>query len=135
MSLPMWSAFFLTVTAILSAVGLVSAVYKDNLFQCVGMFGLMIGCSSRIVDVWTRTSIPFDWFLIHAGMGMFAIGVFWKVFTYERRQKFANYIRDAGGTFRDRFASNADVSHAWRQFEEGRLEEIPIERRQGRRTH
>jgi hypothetical protein len=134
MPLFMWSCFFLTAVTLICAVGLLSSVYRENLFQNLGMFLLMIGCSSRIVAIWRNGDVPFDWFLVHAGMGLFAMGVFWRVCLRERRDRFASFVHSAGVNLRDRFASNADVSHAWRQFEEGRLDDIPQERRQNRRV-
>jgi hypothetical protein len=73
------SAAFMFVTALLCFLGLLSSHFKDNLFQTVAMGCGMIGCGSRCVDLWGRIDIPLDWFLIHACMGLFSIGVAWKV--------------------------------------------------------
>lgn len=80
MHLYLFSCFFLGVTAILCAVGLLSHTYKENLFQNIGMGFLMVGCASRVKDIWLTESVAVDWFIIHAGMFSFALGVFLKIF-------------------------------------------------------
>lgn len=80
MHLYLFSCFFLAVVGILCAVGLMSHTYKENLFQNLGMSLLMIGCASRVKDIWINEAVAVDWFIIHAGMFLFALGVFVKVF-------------------------------------------------------
>jgi hypothetical protein len=79
-----FSCFFLIATCVICLVGLSTPRFDDNLFQNVGMGLLAIGCGSRVPDLWGNENLPLDWFMIHAGIGLFAIGVFFKVYLRER---------------------------------------------------
>lgn len=82
-----YSAAFMLITAVLCVAGLLSRSFKDNLFQTLAMVCGMIGCTSRFVDLFGRTDVPLDWFLVHACMGLFAMGVAWKVISRVHKDK------------------------------------------------
>ena len=88
----MFSCFFLSMTVLVCLLGLTSPRFDDNLVQNAGMAMLAIGCGSRIPDLWGNVDLPFDWFLIHAGIGMFAIGTAFKIFMRERAARFVGYV-------------------------------------------
>lgn len=92
MHLYLWSCFFLAVTWLTCLIGLASPKFNDNLFQCIGMAGLAFACASRVSDLWqNEPDIPWDWFMVHFGMGMFSLGTFWKVYLRERHARFLSF--------------------------------------------
>lgn len=84
-----FSTFFMFMAGLLCLVGLFSRHYKENLLQTVAMCCGVLGCWSRVPDIWVRTDIPFDWFLVHACLGLFAIGTAVQVLYERHKEKFA----------------------------------------------
>lgn len=91
MTIVFWSTTLMLTTAVLCALGLLSRTFKDNLWQTVGMWAGMIGCGSRVPDIWSRNDIPFDWFLVHLCLGLFAIGTAWKIIKAAHKAKIERF--------------------------------------------
>lgn len=114
------SCFFLIVTTLLCLVGLVSTTYRENLLQCAGMVLVMIGCASRVPALWLREYVEPDSFMVHAGVGLFAIGVFVRVLL---RQRAEETPRPFGHYF------EPDLSANWELWHSGQLSTPPRDRR------
>lgn len=93
MHLYLFSCFFLASASIVCLLGLVSPRYKENLIECVGMAFLALSCASRTADIWARGQVPFDWFLVHTGIGLVAIGIAVRVFTPAIHSRLVGYQR------------------------------------------
>lgn len=92
MHLYQWSCFFLLSSAILCGVGLISRHFKDNLLQNAGMVIGLYGFGSRFFDIIERGQVPFDWFLVHTAIGLFAYGMLWDTYLAVRKQKIADFV-------------------------------------------
>jgi len=92
MHLYQWSCFFLLCATILCGVGLISKHYKDNLLMNAGMCLGLYGFGSRFFDIWANSYVPFDWFLVHAAIGLFSIGQFWDTYLKVRQQKITDFV-------------------------------------------
>lgn len=132
MYLYVWSCFFLSITCLICAIGLVSRTYRDNLFQTVGMFMLMVAAPSRIIDIWTREFVPPDWFFVHAGIGIFAVGVYFKVFMRLRHERFMEFQRKLGRSALERFVP---TDTDWERYIRGETNVPPPDRRRAPVPH
>jgi hypothetical protein len=139
MHLYQWSCFFLAATSVLCFLGLAIDAFhagrtlptgvwpRHNLGECLGMLLLMIGCASRVSDVWNRESVPADWFMVHAGIGCFFIFNAFKHFVRMRPALFRRWIEFFVRTSPHAIDSNVQ----WGLFNRlhGRTAVVPPERR------
>lgn len=106
MHLYQWSVFFLSSCAIICLIGLASPRYHDNLPMCIGMCLLAMGCGSRASDLaWLQpTTLSWDWFFVHAGLGLFSMGQLFDAYLRDRKVRFAAFAQ-----------STFDRLHHWPQ--------------------
>ena len=58
--------------------GAFSDKYDATISQRFGMGVLGLGCCARIGAIWAAQSVANDWFMVHGGMALIAIGTMWR---------------------------------------------------------
>ena len=74
-----FSVIFLVITAIVCRWGTLSSAFNDSLGQRIFMGIICIGALGRAENIWETHIVLWEWFVIHFGMGGFAIATAFKV--------------------------------------------------------
>lgn len=90
-SLWLLSCFCLVLTAAICIVGVFSSHFDDTLLQRLGMAILCFFCAGRAGTIWMARDVNPDWFGVHLGMAVFAVGTALKIYALcakERRERY-----------------------------------------------
>ena len=87
------SCMCLGVTGALCIAGVLSHHFNDNLLQRAGMALLGIFCFGRATSIWHAQFASADWFGVHLGMAVYALGTAWKVYARLPAKVFDRYER------------------------------------------
>lgn len=82
-----FSIFLLLSVAICSFLGLFSGLFKDNLFQCIGLVMLGIWSASAIDRVLDRGFVRVESMILYSGLAMYSIGTAFKVIQHGKSEQ------------------------------------------------
>jgi hypothetical protein len=90
------SVVLLAITGILCVAGVLSEAYNDTLWQRAGLALLSFGCFGHVTSLLESHYVPWDRFLLHLGMFIFAVSTAVKCYGFHVKEKMQSYARLRG---------------------------------------
>jgi uncharacterized membrane protein YidH (DUF202 family) len=98
MSENLWvmSSIMLFVTGILCVVGVLAEAYNDTFWQRLALGLIAFGCFGHVTTLIHYQFVPWDRFLLHLGMFIYAVATAIKCYGFRLRDKIKSYEQRKG---------------------------------------